>query len=94
MGKSCKVVVCGQGAVGKTAVLEQLLYANHVAGTPLYNDIELQVAALFPQLSNTVDSEQLGVFYTYADCGLYLQSMQFLIVNSCRIQWHCVQNIL
>ncbi len=32
MGKSCKVVVCGQGAVGKTAVLEQLLYANHVAG--------------------------------------------------------------
>lgn len=32
MGKSCKVVVCGQSAVGKTAVLEQLLYANHVAG--------------------------------------------------------------
>lgn len=32
MGKSCKVVVCGQAAVGKTAVLEQLLYANHVAG--------------------------------------------------------------
>lgn len=32
MGKSCKVVVCGQGSVGKTAVLEQLLYANHVAG--------------------------------------------------------------
>lgn len=32
MGKSCKVVVCGQSAVGKTAVLEQLLYSNHVAG--------------------------------------------------------------
>lgn len=32
MGKSCKVVVCGQGSVGKTAVLEQLLYANHAAG--------------------------------------------------------------
>lgn len=32
MGKSCKVVVCGQSAVGKTAVLEQLLYANHVTG--------------------------------------------------------------
>lgn len=32
MGKSCKVVVCGQYAVGKTAVLEQLLYSNHVAG--------------------------------------------------------------
>lgn len=35
MGKSCKVVVCGQAAVGKTAVLEQLLYANHVAGMTL-----------------------------------------------------------
>lgn len=34
MGKSCKVVVCGQYAVGKTAVLEQLLYSNHVAGMP------------------------------------------------------------
>ncbi|KAL0197966.1 hypothetical protein M9458_006506, partial [Cirrhinus mrigala] len=33
MGKSCKVVVCGQGSVGKTAVLEQLLYANHVVET-------------------------------------------------------------
>jgi len=33
MGKSCKVVVCGLAAVGKTAVLEQLLYANHVAGS-------------------------------------------------------------
>lgn len=32
MGKSCKVVVCGLAAVGKTAVLEQLLYANHIAG--------------------------------------------------------------
>ncbi|XP_071027881.1 NF-kappa-B inhibitor-interacting Ras-like protein 2 isoform X2 [Oncorhynchus clarkii lewisi] len=33
MGKSCKVVVCGLAAVGKTAVLEQLLYANHIAET-------------------------------------------------------------
>lgn len=45
MGKSCKVVVCGQSAVGKTAVLEQLLYANHVAGMYIhalsYNIIEL-----------------------------------------------------
>lgn len=32
MGKSCKVVVCGQAAVGKTAILEQLLYGNHVVG--------------------------------------------------------------
>ncbi|XP_063314975.1 NF-kappa-B inhibitor-interacting Ras-like protein 2 isoform X2 [Pelobates fuscus] len=33
MGKSCKVVVCGQHFVGKTAILEQLLYGNHVAGS-------------------------------------------------------------
>lgn len=32
MGKGCKVVVCGQAAVGKTAILEQLLYGNHTAG--------------------------------------------------------------
>lgn len=33
MGKGCKVVVCGQAAVGKTAILEQLLYGNHTVGT-------------------------------------------------------------
>uniref|UniRef100_A0A8C5N027 NF-kappa-B inhibitor-interacting Ras-like protein 2 n=1 Tax=Leptobrachium leishanense TaxID=445787 RepID=A0A8C5N027_9ANUR len=33
MGKSCKVVVCGQQGVGKTAILEQLLYGNHVVGS-------------------------------------------------------------
>ncbi|KAM9824260.1 NF-kappa-B inhibitor-interacting Ras-like protein 1 [Neosynchiropus ocellatus] len=33
MGKGCKVVVCGQTAVGKTAILEQLLYGNHDVGS-------------------------------------------------------------
>ncbi|XP_068603604.1 NF-kappa-B inhibitor-interacting Ras-like protein 1, partial [Brachionichthys hirsutus] len=33
MGRGCKVVVCGQAAVGKTAVLEQLLYGNHRVGS-------------------------------------------------------------
>ncbi|XP_041823242.1 NF-kappa-B inhibitor-interacting Ras-like protein 1 isoform X2 [Melanotaenia boesemani] len=33
MGKGCKVVVCGQTAVGKTAILEQLLYGNHSVGS-------------------------------------------------------------
>uniref|UniRef100_A0AAR2L7A8 Small monomeric GTPase n=1 Tax=Pygocentrus nattereri TaxID=42514 RepID=A0AAR2L7A8_PYGNA len=28
MGKSCKVVVCGLASVGKTAILEQLLYTS------------------------------------------------------------------
>ncbi|XP_016105940.1 NF-kappa-B inhibitor-interacting Ras-like protein 1 [Sinocyclocheilus grahami] len=32
MGKGCKVVVCGMASVGKTAVLEQLLYASHTVG--------------------------------------------------------------
>ncbi|XP_043822833.1 NF-kappa-B inhibitor-interacting Ras-like protein 1 isoform X2 [Dromiciops gliroides] len=32
MGKGCKVVVCGAISVGKTAILEQLLYGNHVIG--------------------------------------------------------------
>lgn len=45
MGKSCKVVVCGQGSVGKTAVLEQLLYANHVAGECLTRVISLTLSS-------------------------------------------------
>ncbi|XP_023664981.1 NF-kappa-B inhibitor-interacting Ras-like protein 2 [Paramormyrops kingsleyae] len=40
MGKSCKVVVCGQAAVGKTAVLEHLLYANHVIGSEPMETLE------------------------------------------------------
>nr|XP_033785839.1 NF-kappa-B inhibitor-interacting Ras-like protein 1 [Geotrypetes seraphini]XP_033785840.1 NF-kappa-B inhibitor-interacting Ras-like protein 1 [Geotrypetes seraphini]XP_033785841.1 NF-kappa-B inhibitor-interacting Ras-like protein 1 [Geotrypetes seraphini]XP_033785842.1 NF-kappa-B inhibitor-interacting Ras-like protein 1 [Geotrypetes seraphini] len=32
MGKGCKVVVCGLSSVGKTAILEQLLYGNHIVG--------------------------------------------------------------
>lgn len=33
MGKGCKVVVCGLASVGKTAILEQLLYGNHSVGS-------------------------------------------------------------
>ncbi|XP_060757972.1 NF-kappa-B inhibitor-interacting Ras-like protein 2 [Neoarius graeffei] len=40
MGKSCKVVVCGQASVGKTAILEQLLYGNHVAGSEPIETLE------------------------------------------------------
>ncbi|XP_073677536.1 NF-kappa-B inhibitor-interacting Ras-like protein 1 [Garra rufa] len=32
MGKGCKVVVCGMASVGKTAILEQLLYGSHTVG--------------------------------------------------------------
>ncbi|XP_069504959.1 NF-kappa-B inhibitor-interacting Ras-like protein 1 isoform X2 [Ambystoma mexicanum] len=32
MGKGYKVVVCGLSSVGKTAIIEQLLYGNHTVG--------------------------------------------------------------
>ncbi|KAM4689618.1 NF-kappa-B inhibitor-interacting Ras-like protein 1 [Discoglossus pictus] len=32
MGKGSRVVVCGSASVGKTAILEQLLYGNHTVG--------------------------------------------------------------
>lgn len=40
MGKTSKVVVCGLTAAGKTAVLEQMIYGNHIIGTPTYSTIE------------------------------------------------------
>ncbi|MBN3313785.1 KBRS2 protein, partial [Atractosteus spatula] len=40
MGKSCKVVVCGLASVGKTAVLEHVLYANHVVGSEPMETLE------------------------------------------------------
>ena len=33
MGKTWKVVICGQVAVGKTAILEQLIEGNHNVGS-------------------------------------------------------------
>ncbi|ELT87410.1 hypothetical protein CAPTEDRAFT_21196 [Capitella teleta] len=40
MGKNCKVVVCGQTAVGKTALLEQLIHGDHIVGQPMFSTIE------------------------------------------------------
>jgi len=40
MGKISKVVVCGQSASGKTALLEQLIYGTHVVNTPMFSTIE------------------------------------------------------
>lgn len=40
MGKTWKVAVCGQAAVGKTALLEQLIYSNHQVGSPMFSTIE------------------------------------------------------
>lgn len=33
MGKISKVIVCGQAAVGKTAILEQIVNGDHVVGS-------------------------------------------------------------
>ncbi|KAK3520176.1 hypothetical protein QTP70_017949, partial [Hemibagrus guttatus] len=64
MGKSCKVVVCGQASVGKTAILEQLLYGNHVAGEAKYYFMNVSsVMWVFPpqviQYVFTVGSEPM-----------------------------------
>lgn len=40
MGKISKVLVCGHCGVGKTAIIEHLVYGNHVVGTPTMPTIE------------------------------------------------------
>ncbi|KAK2192185.1 hypothetical protein NP493_37g08049 [Ridgeia piscesae] len=40
MGKTCKVVVCGQAGSGKTALLHQLLYNNHIPGSTMFSTLE------------------------------------------------------
>ncbi|XP_013397471.1 NF-kappa-B inhibitor-interacting Ras-like protein 1 [Lingula anatina] len=40
MGKSWRVVVCGQTLTGKTAIIEQLIYGNHIVGAPTFKTIE------------------------------------------------------
>ncbi|CAM9336005.1 unnamed protein product [Lampetra planeri] len=40
MGKGCRVVVCGQASVGKTAILEQVLYGSHVVGSQMHESQE------------------------------------------------------
>lgn len=40
MGKISKVLICGHCGVGKTAIIEHLVYGNHVVGTPTMPTIE------------------------------------------------------
>ncbi|XP_045191550.1 NF-kappa-B inhibitor-interacting Ras-like protein 1 isoform X2 [Mercenaria mercenaria] len=40
MGKISKILVCGHAGVGKTAIIEQLMYDNHKVGTPMHSTIE------------------------------------------------------
>lgn len=40
MGKISKIVVCGHTGVGKTAAIEQLIFGNHIIGTPMHPTIE------------------------------------------------------
>ncbi|XP_077160869.1 NF-kappa-B inhibitor-interacting Ras-like protein 1 [Paroedura picta] len=46
MGKGFKVVVCGMASVGKTAILEQILYSNHIAGMECNATVEDVYVAL------------------------------------------------
>ncbi|KAK6186160.1 hypothetical protein SNE40_008254 [Patella caerulea] len=40
MGKINKILVCGFSGVGKTSLIEQLLYGNHKIGSPMHATIE------------------------------------------------------
>ncbi|KAK0178692.1 hypothetical protein PV327_007560 [Microctonus hyperodae] len=40
MGKTTKVIVCGMKGVGKTALLEQLIYGNVTSKTEIHPTIE------------------------------------------------------
>ncbi|XP_003226268.2 NF-kappa-B inhibitor-interacting Ras-like protein 1 isoform X2 [Anolis carolinensis] len=46
MGKGFKVVVCGMASVGKTAILEQVLYGDHRIGAEYFATIEDVYVAL------------------------------------------------
>ncbi|XP_077125018.1 NF-kappa-B inhibitor-interacting Ras-like protein 1 isoform X2 [Ranitomeya variabilis] len=40
MGKGSRIVVCGQAGVGKTAILEQVLYGKHIIGQESIETLE------------------------------------------------------
>jgi len=40
MGKTSKILLCGKSGSGKTAILEQLLYGNHVVESPTHPTME------------------------------------------------------
>ncbi|XP_025075955.1 NF-kappa-B inhibitor-interacting Ras-like protein 1 [Pomacea canaliculata] len=40
MGKISKIILCGHSKVGKSAIIEQLLYGNHVFENPSFSTIE------------------------------------------------------
>ncbi|KAM9601305.1 NF-kappa-B inhibitor-interacting Ras-like protein 1 isoform 2-T3 [Trichechus inunguis] len=58
MGKGCKVVVCGLLSVGKTAILEQLLYGNHTIV-----DSELSKKSHFFLIAGMEDCETMEDVY-------------------------------
>lgn len=40
MGKICKILLCGHTGVGKSAIIEQLLYGTHIVESPMFTTIE------------------------------------------------------
>ncbi|XP_042332622.1 NF-kappa-B inhibitor-interacting Ras-like protein 1 [Sceloporus undulatus] len=65
MGKGYKVVVCGMASVGKTAILEQVLYGNHRVGAECISTIEDVYVALAE--TDRGVKEQLRLYDT---CGV------------------------
>ena len=51
MGKLSKVLVCGQVACGKTALLEQLIYGNHVVGAVSRKSTQFHIVVVFEDRS-------------------------------------------
>lgn len=74
MGKGCKVVVCGQAAVGKTAILEQLLYGNHSVGEDwTYRGVMLLVSVT--KLWTLFIWHSIRTFFQDMNCLVYLYYM-------------------
>ena len=57
MVKTCKVVICGQAAVGKTAILEQLINGDHVVGSVSQ---KLEVILIFGTERNATEQTHSG----------------------------------
>lgn len=72
MGKGCKVVVCGLLSVGKTAILEQLLYGTHTVGKILsfFLDSEAGGRCLWLMLTGVKEHTGEGIGVLWPSAGL------------------------
>ncbi|CAI9607998.1 unnamed protein product [Staurois parvus] len=65
MGKGSRVVICGLATVGKTAILEQVIYGNHIVGQEHSDTLEdVYVASVETERGVR---EQLRIYDTHKD---------------------------